>query len=333
MRSAAAVLGLIEAAPTADLITSFRAMATEVTVRVSGGAGRAESDVRQVQALFGEVESQCTRFDPESPLMRANAAGGRWHRVPQFCFEALSEAADAYRATGGLFDPRVLRVLHALGYDWSFPVESDEESLGGLPGQRGPGSQPLLRESWLPEFDARQRAVRLGPEPIDLGGIGKGLAVRWAAEMLAETWPSFLITAGGDCYLAGGGPDGVGWQVGVEDPRAAERHVAVLNISGAGCATSSTRVRRWTTTAGQSVHHLIDPRTDAPGAGGLSAVTVVGPDTAVCEVWSKVLFLHGSDGIAEAATAHGLAALWITEDGSVGISDAMTDLVIWQAAA
>jgi thiamine biosynthesis lipoprotein len=197
--------------------------------------------------------------------------------------------------------------------------------------QQGSGSQHA-REPWRPEFDHARHAVRVGPEPIDLGGIGKGLAVRWAAETLAETWPSFLITAGGDCYLAGGGPEGLGWQVGVEDPRAPDRHIAVLNISDAGCATSSTRVRRWTT-AGRTVHHLIDPRTDAPGASGLSAVTVVGPDTAVSEVWSKVLFLRGSDGIAEAATAHGLAALWITEDGSVGISDAMDSLVIWQAAA
>ncbi|MEI8083013.1 MAG: FAD:protein FMN transferase, partial [Actinomycetes bacterium] len=95
-----------------------------------------------------------------------------------------------------------------------------------------------------------------------------------------------------------------------------------------GCATSSIRIRRWTN-AGKTVHHIIDPRTGQPGGAGLQAVTVVGPDPAEAEVWSKSLFLAGVDGIAEVAERQNLAALWISDDDQLGVSTAMDQYVIW----
>ena len=309
-----------------DLTRHFRVMTSDVVVQVVGGLGQAEPDVDAVAALFREVERECTRFDPESPLMQANAAADRWHALPSRCFAALDEAAAAYRRTDGLFDPRMLRTLHELGYDWELPPPAGREAAGSLP---EPRRQPP-RQPWQPALDSDRQRVRIGPDPVDLGGIGKGLAVRWAAGLLRRTWASFLISAGGDCYLAGPGPGGHGWHVGIEDPHASDRHVAIARLSDAGCATSSTSARRWSH-EGRAVHHLIDPRTDRPAEGGLSAVTVVGPDTAAAEVWSKVLLLHGRAGIGAAARAQGLTALWVDEDGAVEMSASMRPLVVWQA--
>ena len=79
------------------------------------------------------------------------------------------------------------------------------------------------------------------------------------------------------------------------------------------------------------MHHLIDPRTGAPGGAALLAVTVVGPDPAAAEVWSKALFLCGLDGIAEQAEVHELAALWVSADGHLRSSATVDPLVIWRA--
>jgi thiamine biosynthesis lipoprotein len=183
---------------------------------------------------------------------------------------------------------------------------------------------------WRPGVDARRREVRIGVNPIDLGGIGKGLAIRWSAERLRARGTSFLIEAGGDCYLSQDGPVDGRWQVGIEDPLGATKPVAVLSLSGTGCATSSIRVRRWES-AGQPVHHLIDPRTGAPSHSGLLAVTVVHDDPATAEVWAKALFLHGRQNIAEAASACELTALWVCEDGTLDLSGRMSELLIWRA--
>jgi thiamine biosynthesis lipoprotein len=273
--------------------------------------------------------------------MVANATPQEWSSVPLYCFDAIAEAARAHAETGGRFDPRVLTRLQQIGYDrtlafTSGAVEvSTADAVASATSFRPFASTSLppvaqRRGRWQPQFDAARQAVRIGPEPIDLGGIGKGLTVRWAAQLLAGHGSAFLVEAGGDCYLAGSGPTGDGWRVAVEDPHGGTDPVAVLNVSDLACATSSIRVRQWRVD-GRRVHHLIDPRTGEPGGEGLVAVTVAGPDPAWAEVWSKSLFLAGEDGIADLCEREGLAALWVTDDGRRGKSTAMIAHVMWEA--
>jgi thiamine biosynthesis lipoprotein len=141
---------------------------------------------------------------------------------------------------------------------------------------------------------------------------------------------SFLLEAGGDVYVRGVPPDGEEWHIGIEHPSTPDTHVAVLGLTDRGCATSSVRVRRWQA-SGQTLHHLIDPSTGRPGGTGLASTTVVHDDPATAEVWSKVLFLRGDTGIAEAAEQRGIAAFWVFENGSYQFSPAMEEYVRWTA--
>ncbi len=258
--------------------------------------------------------------------MRVNAAPDRWHAVPSVLFDTLVEAHRAYERTHGRFDPRIYLDLVRLGYDRSLPfaegaVERPDPSAGR--DRLGP---------WRPRFRGGPHPeVHLGGVPIDLGGIGKGLAVRWAGDRLADCDSGYFIDAGGDCACRGGGPDGLGWRVGVEDPRGGSDPLVVLAIRDAACATSSIRVRRWRA-GGMAVHHLIDPRTGTPGGRGLTAVTVVAEDPADAEVTSKVLFLSGSRLIAREAARRRIAALWVTTEGSVAESPAFARHVVWRAS-
>jgi thiamine biosynthesis lipoprotein len=80
------------------------------------------------------------------------------------------------------------------------------------------------------------------------------------------------------------------------------------------------------------VHHLIDPGTGRPGGPGLLAVTVVATDAADAEVATKALFLGGADAIAAESDARGVAALWVTSDGTATASAAMEPYLVWRAA-
>jgi thiamine biosynthesis lipoprotein len=124
------------------------------------------------------------------------------------------------------------------------------------------------------------------------------------------------------------GPDGAGWQIGVEDPLNPGELNAALQVRGttAVCTSSIARLR-WRH-GEEEVHHLIDPRSRRPGGEGLLAVTVVGRDPAWAEVWSKALFLHGLGGIAQAAKGH--KALWISRDGALHVTDEALGDVFWQ---
>jgi len=309
-----------------ELIGHGRAMATEICIRAVGDDQDGPMAVVVAEALdvFTEVEKSCSRFDPESPLMRANRDPAAWHRVPRRCFDALDEARRAYEETDGRFDPRILSDLVGLGYDRTLPFGSRPVTIDGSPPRRR-----LARPPWHPRFRRSTGEVRLGGLPVDLGGIGKGLAVRWASEVLRPTVPDHLVEAGGDCYCAGLAPGGGPWHVGVEDPEGRPQPLLVLALSDEACTTSSVRLRRWTA-GGATVHHLIDPRSGLPGGHGLASVTVVAPDPAVAEVWSKTLFLSGRAGIEAETTRRSLAACWTTVDGITDVSLALQSRVLWR---
>ena len=342
---------------------TVRAMACDITVHVPGdGAPECAADVVDpALRVFRAVHRACTRFEADSPLMRANRAPDRWHDVPAVLFDAVREAHGAYVRTRGRFDPRVLTDLVRLGYDRSLGFERGAVATGRADDGRADRGTGGARGPWRPRFRGGPRPqLHLGGSPVDLGGIGKGLALRWAADRLsATTTAPFLLDAGGDCVCRGPGPGGGGWQVGVEHPldTAAARTgapdrsddpdgadatgdsaatdaggpVAVLSLEDRAVATSSTRLRRWTA-GGVAAHHLIDPRTGRPGGGGLAAVTVVADDPARAEVLTKALFLSGARSIGAEARRRSVAALWVGVDGSVSTSGPMDRYVVWRAA-
>src|SRR5512146_1926457 len=116
-------------APGPAMSMTFKAMASNVTVQIVDPSPPAAVALDAARQVFARVESACTRFDPSSPLMQANAAGTNWHQVPGECYQAMVEAEYAHRLTGGLFDPRVLEVLVGLGYDRSLPFADGTISL------------------------------------------------------------------------------------------------------------------------------------------------------------------------------------------------------------
>lgn len=307
-----------------ETIGRSRAMASDVMVRAVSAPGSRDltADVGVALEVFAAVERACTRFDPTSPLMQANRRGGQFHMVGETCFNALVEAQRAYRATRGRFDPRVLADLVNMGYDRSLRFVEGASSTAKAPVGR------TERPPWRPRFRSATCEVLIGPYPADLGGIGKGLAVRWASQALGRVAPNHLVEAGGDCYCCGSAPGGGPWRVAVEDPAGGSEPLAVLAVRDRACATSSVRLRRWR--AGrEELHHLVDPRDGRPGGSGLLAVTVVGSDPAHAEVWSKVLFLEGACQISALVDRKALAALWVGIDGTVAASAALAPYVMW----
>jgi thiamine biosynthesis lipoprotein len=295
-------------------------MACDVDIQVTDPDVDAERAVERALAVFTAVDRTCSRFLADSDLSRVNAAPEQWHAVSRECFLALVEAHAAHERTAGRFDPRVHDDLVAAGYGESVR----HKPLGGGSPRRRPAMP-----AWHPSFDWIDYRVRVGGHRVDLGGIGKGLAVRWAAQALAESGAGFLVEAGGDLVVAGESPQGGPWQVGVEDPATGETR-AVLALTDLAVATTSTRVRSWDTDRGRA-HHVIDPDTGLPGGAGLRAVTVVDVDPARAEVATKQLFLCGSNAIERSARLSGVAALWFDDEGSMTLSPAMSAHLAWSA--
>lgn len=305
-------------------------MASDVTVRVIDPVRDPADALKQVEGIFRDIERACSRFDANSDLMRANAHPSEWTEVARSCFTAIELAYAAYERTEGAFDPRVLRTLTAMGYDRSLDFAG-----GGVSTSAGDLPESWAFEPWRPDFDQAGSRVRLGGAPIDLGGIGKGYAVRCGIEAMAGLGGAALVEAGGDLATYGDGParefgEARAWRAAVEDPRGSDRPLAVLDVSDAAVATSSVKLRSWRA-GGRDVHHLIDPRTGESAASGLLSVTVVCEDPAWAEVWTKAAFLRGAADIAAFVEGAGISALWVDDNGRLHSSASMRDRILWEA--
>jgi thiamine biosynthesis lipoprotein len=290
----------------------------------AGGPTGSPTAWATVVASMEVSEQAMSRFRDTSELTALNRAAGTGlvERPSARLRRALVASDRAHRVTGGRFDPRVLMDLDRLGYRGA-PLTTDE-SIGGA------GATTTLSGSRMVGRVGRHEVTL--DRPVDLGGIGKGLALRWsAAELERDGLRDFLIEAGGDLVARGLDASGGPWLIGIEDPTEARDHLAVIAVVDAAVATSSLRVHRWTVD-GRDVHHLLDPRTGEPAEAGLLSVTVAGPDPAWAEVWSKVLFIGGRAGIATEARSRGLAAWWVADDGTLEMTADARRRTVWVAA-
>lgn len=311
-----------------------------VVVRRSPGGGGARIDgpdlaERAWQAVsdeFEAAEQTMSRFRDTSDLTLVNRLAGTGSpiRVDRRLSRALAAADRAGRLTGGRFDARVLADLERLGYHGTDLGTTVDGAAGSTTRSATEGGG-----RWL-ATDPRTARVAVD-RPVDLGGIGKGLGLRWAWAALERTGllaggGGALLEAGGDLVAGGPSPELGPWVIDIEDPTGGARPVAVIAVVDGAVTTSSVQVNRWRTETGRDVHHLIDPRTGEPGGAGLLAVTVAGRDPAWSEVWSKSLFLEGADRVAEAARSRGLAAWWVGEDGRFEMTPAARARTLWVAA-
>lgn len=258
---------------------------------------------------FRQVEAVLSRFDPKSALSRLNAAAGRWVVVPPLLFRAVRCAVQAAERTGGAFDPTILGALEAAGYGRSFelgPMVSDEPAAGFA-------VEPVPAGRWREiEFLPRASAIRLpAGVRLDLGGIGKGLAVDGAMARLAGV-PRVFVNAGGDLAVrTAPGDDPV--EVEVADPLRPEANLGSFQLYCGGVATSATTGRRW----GRDLHHIIDPASGRPARSGVVAATVVADRVAWAEVLAKSCIVVGRERGLALLQEHGCEGLLVTERGEV----------------
>ena len=167
--------------------------------------------------------------------------------------ELVEAGVRAAALTDGDVDPTVGNALIALGYDADWETVASRQPLVEVSFARVPGWHTIRVDHELVTV-AVARGVSL-----DLGATAKALAAdRAAAEAFAATDCGVLVSFGGDLATGGPAPAG-GWSVRVTDDHRAPVSAPgqTVTIRSGGLATSSTTARRWRTSSGELVHHLL----------------------------------------------------------------------------
>jgi len=311
---------------------AFRAMNTEFLV-----AGLPAGAAEEVKALVNLAETTLSRFSPTSEISRLNQSNQAWTPVTALTYDLLVDAAEAYRATGGLFNPFLAEKMRTIGYDQSFETLTPAKVAQGVNAQQtivkrsdpGAAQKESMLDAPLPEpleFDFAVQRIKLATgAAIDAGGIAKGwIAQRAANQLVANGVKQGLIDAGGDVVLWGSEPTQGSWGVGVGHPLAADHDIADLWLEGlTAIATSSVVKRRWQRSGELPAHHILDPRTGRPACTDLLQATVIGRDLGAAEQYTKGLIILGSAAGSSwiAARRPDLAYIVVRSDGAILHSD------------
>jgi len=275
-----------------------------------------------LQDAVDEVDGQMSIWNPDSDLMRLNAAPmGAWVAVPERLIEVLQLGLEIGRASGGAFDIGMGDAVRAWGF--GSEVAATDRIRSAMAAPRQPAYEVL-------EI-GKGRVRKSAPLALDLNGIAKGYGV----DRLAETLQGQGIAAGlvgidGEMRALGFQPDGQPWTIAVEapDPECRAPH-SILALQDAAVATSGD-YRHWVEVQGRRLSHTMDPGRGAPVLASPASVTVVARSCAEADAWATALMVLGPDSGATLARTGGLDALFLLreEDGSargVGVGRLFSD--------
>jgi thiamine biosynthesis lipoprotein len=235
-----------------------------------------------------EINLSCSPKDFESAKKKikkifhgieANFSPGAHSYSSPSVIALYKKSLDIFRDTQGCFDITVAPLSHIWGFrDHSHRVPTSEEI------------RRVLENIGMDKITLKTSGLHLLPGmELDWGGIAKGFGIDLASQAMIQAGiKNGFINAGGDLYCWGNNPDQQPWRIGIKHPRNGGIS-AILSIVDSGAATTGD-YQRFFIHEGIRYHHVFDPKSGYPSKGKQS-VTVVGPETSVCDALSTALFV------------------------------------------
>ncbi len=271
-----------------------------VTVRADAPAEAVGARLERALGWFAAVECVCSRFEPESEVMRLTAQIGVPVAVSPMLFALTEFALAVARASDGAFDPTVGALLERRGFNRNYRTGRTIAST--IP--------TTAQATWRDvELDPARRTVTLhAPLILDLGAVAKGFAIDLAAREL-DGFDHYAVEAGGDLALKGRNADGEPWQIGIRHPRVDGALIARLGVTDAAVCTSGDYERRDPTEDG--AHHVIIPASGASPAA-VASVTVIAPTAMAADALSTAAFILGPERGRNFLEAQGVDGMLIS---------------------
>lgn len=270
-------------------------------------------DTVAIETQVEQWEQALSRFRANSDLSRLNRQ--RHAHVSATLQQVLLAALEMAQWSHGLVVPSLGQHIADIGYDQNFatvaPVSTDSIDASIVPDWRG--------------IVVRGRDVTLPPQlQLDLAGVAKGWIAAQLVALFTLPGGSLLAQIGGDVAVSAPS-DTLPWCIAVDHPLQPKPcgHIALFEGT---VATSSTYERRWQR-AGQTIHHIIDPRSGMPAQSDVLTASVIATQAIYAEAAAKIVVLLGR--VAGFAWLHqyGLPGLVIDQSGTVHTNDAWIPFV------
>ncbi len=275
------MIGEMSAIETHRRSALFMDTLVSLQVRTCAPVEAIEAPVVRAFGWFAEIERICSRFEPDSEVMRLTTQIGVPVPVSPILYTLVEFALAVAQASEGAFDPTVGHLLERRGFNRNYRTGQAIETV------IAPDRTPTYADVLL---DPAARTITLrAPLILDLSAVAKGFAIDLAARELSA-FTDYAVEAGGDLALRGRNAEGEPWHVGIRHPLHADELIARLAVSDAAVCTSGGYERPDPTITGE--HHLVDPRIGHSPAA-VASVTVIAPTAMVADALSTAAFVLG----------------------------------------
>jgi thiamine biosynthesis lipoprotein len=290
---------------------TFPALGTINYIKIYGGR-EPERILQEAADRISQIESRMSAFLPDSDISRLRKnAGNGFVKISKETFRLIKTAVEFGELTDGAFDVtiRPLVELWGIGKKGNF-IPSPEEIRQAL-------RMVNYKDIELDEENCAA-ALKYPGQSVDLGSIAKGYAADEIKRILLENGvQSAMVNLGGNVVVVGTRPDGQPWKIGIQNPLAPTgEYLGVLSVTDKTVVTSGSN-ERFFIKDGVRYHHILDPRTGAPGQSSLLSVTVVCESSTHADALTTALFLRGRDESAELLEKTGAEAIFIDTNLSV----------------
>ena len=295
--------------PQKERSTSFFAMDTHMTVRITGGSDEllkaAEDEVRTLENLISVTLDT-------SEIHQLNAAGET--RISYETALLLGKALELCRETDGALDISVYPLVREWGFttgEYHVPSEEVIRSLLKYVDYTALG------------LDSDIMTLPAGMA-IDLGSIAKGYTGDRICQLLRNGGvTSAILDLGGNIQTIGKKQDGSPWRVAIQSPTDSD-YAGILTVSDEAVVTSGGYQRYFKDENGHVWWHIIDPETGYPAENGLLSVTIVGGEGVRCDALSTALFVMGEEDAIQFRQEHrDFEMILITDDNRLLITSGL----------
>jgi thiamine biosynthesis lipoprotein len=268
-----------------------------------------KAPVSNTAALHAALSRELERIETTLSHWSKNSATTRFNEslstepqdIPEELAHLVAFALRIHNASNGDYDITVAPLVAAWGYGppgSTLKPPSPEDITNLL---SNTGSDKLVLSP-----DQRQLRKTSPKLALDLGSILQGYAVDRLFEILERAGcQDFLIEVGGELRSRGA------WPVAIENPADARHPLQVVTLQDAALATSGlARARR--KLAGETVSHIISPKTGYPVEPTLEACSVQSATCLEADGWSTALIASGLSKATELAKKEKIK-VWILD--------------------
>ena len=288
---------------------TFFAMDTIMSVKVTGSKKNlefAENEIKRLDKIFSS-------YDTSGQLYKINKNKGG--QVSPEMAEILNKSKEFYEKTEGAFDITLKNLKDLWAIKSATPKVPGNDEI-----------KKMLEKSGVDKLAVSGENVTLnGGIQLDLGGIAKGYATDIIVKGLKErNVKKFVLDLGGNIY---GFSENKPLNIGIQNPYG-QRGDVLLTLEVADSAVVSSGGYERNFKVGDKVyHHILDPKTGYPAESGISQVTIVGKDSALCDAYSTAIYVMGREKAENLYEKSAEFEYIIVENNNIFVSEGLKDEV------